>query len=145
MNAADVRGRFFLDTNLFVYTFDTTSASKRRVAQQWVHTALVSRRGLIGSQVVQEFLSVAMSRFATPMTGSEARDYLREVLQPLCRHYPSITTFDQALAVREKTGFSWYDALIVAAALETECSWLITEDLDHNRKIGALTIFNPFV
>ncbi len=144
MNAGDISGLFFLDTNVLVYTFDASAPAKRTVAREWVRAGLRTQRGVIGTQVVQEFLNVALSKFAQPMGVTEARDYLRGVLQPLCQHVPSTACFDHALLVKEETGYSWYDALIVTAAIETGCKWLITEDLTHGRKIGSVTIHNPF-
>jgi len=144
MNAASVKGLFFLDTNVFVYTFDATAQGKQHVAREWVRHALLTQRGMTGSQVVQEFLNVALRKFERPMSAADARDYLNGVLRPLCQHFPALLTFDHALRIREETGYSWYDALIVAAASEAKCSWLISEDLEHGRQIGSVTIHNPF-
>ena len=144
MNADEVRGSFFLDTNVLVYTFDDSAPTKQAAARAWVRSGLRTQRGVVSSQVVQEFLNVAMTKFARPMGVTEAREYLRGVLQPLCQHLPGTSSFDHALLLKEQTGYAWYDALIVVAALETGCTWLITEDLDHGRKIGAVTIHNPF-
>lgn len=145
MNVADLGGLFFLDTNLLVYSFDRSAGNKCAMARKLVHDSLECRRGIIGTQVVQEFLNVALRRFAVPMGTTEAREYLRHVLVPLCQHHPTAATFDQALIVREETGLSWYDSLIVAAAIESGCNWLLTEDMDNGRKIHGLTIRNPFV
>ncbi len=60
-------GRFFLDTNIFVYTFDGRSPSKRAPANDLVARALDTRRGVISYQAVQEFLNVATRKFARPM------------------------------------------------------------------------------
>lgn len=144
MNADNVKGSFFLDTNVFVYTFAHEAPAKQRVARDWVRQGLIMQRGIISSQVVQEFMSVALTKFARPLCVSEAREYLRDVLQPLCQHFSSIPGYDHALLIREQTGYSWYDALIVAAAVEAKSTWLITEDLEHGRKIGTVTIHNPF-
>jgi predicted nucleic acid-binding protein len=144
MNADEVSGAYFLDTNVLVYSFDSTAPAKRSVAQEWVRHALHTRRGMVSTQVVQEFLSVALSKFARPMGVTEARDYLSSVLQPLCRYTPTLPAFDHALFVREQTGYSWYDALIVTAAMESKCDWLVSEDLDHGRRVGGVTIHNPF-
>lgn len=144
MNAGDIRGLFFLDTNLFVYSFDDTQPAKRRVAFRWIRDALQTQRGLISTQVVQEFLSVALHKFQTPLTASDARDYLRSVLTPLCQHYPSSSLYDRALLLKEEAGFAWYDALIVAAAAEAGCVVLLSEDLQDGREVAGLTIRNPF-
>jgi len=54
-------GRYFLDTNVLVYTFDDRAPAKQRRARKLVAEALETRRGLVSTQVVQEFLNVARS------------------------------------------------------------------------------------
>jgi len=144
MNAANMKGLFFLDTNIFVYTFDRTSPDKQVIAREWVHQALLTQRGMTGTQVVQEFMNVALKKFEHPMGVTEAREYLNGVMRPLCQHFPAMPSFDRALLIREETGYAWYDSLVIAAALEARCAWLISEDLQHGRKIGTVTIHNPF-
>lgn len=144
MSAANMKGLFFLDTNVFVYTFDRTAPDKQRIAREWVRQALLTQRGMTGAQVVQEFMNVALKKFENPMGVTEAREYLNGVMRPLCQHFPSMPSFDRALLIREETGYAWYDSLIIAAAIESKCSWLISEDLQHHRKIGSVTVHNPF-
>jgi predicted nucleic acid-binding protein len=139
-----MKGLFFLDTNVFVYTFDRTAPDKQLVAREWVRQALLTQRGMTGAQVVQEFMNVALKKFESPMGVTEAREFLNSVMRPLCQHFPSMPSFDHALLIREETGYAWYDALIIAAAGEAKCSWLISEDLEHGRKIGSVTVHNPF-
>ena len=79
------------------------------------------------------------------MSIADARDYLRSVLTPLCHHFPAISFYDRSLLIREETGFSFYDALIVAAAVESGCSMLLSEDLQHGRTVQGVAIFNPFL
>jgi len=144
MNAANMKGLFFLDTNIFVYTFDPSAPDKQLIARDWVRQALLTQRGLTGAQVVQEFMNVALKKFVHPMGVTEAREYLNGVMRPLCQHFPAMPSFDRALLIREETGYAWYDSLVIAAALEARCAWLISEDLQHGQKIGAITIHNPF-
>ena len=110
-----------------------------------IAAALSSRRGVISTQVVQEFLNVALRRFARPILPSDSREYVHTVLAHICLHFPSITFYANALTVQVETGYSWYDTLIVAAALELGCSTLFTEDLQDGRFIRSLAIRNPFV
>jgi len=144
MNVAELPGLCFLDTNVFVYTFDDTDPEKREMSRDWVRSALLSGRGIISTQVVQEFIAVATRKFASPLTTVETRDYLKAVLAPLCQHFPSLAGYETALRIREETGYSWYDSLIVAAAVDTGCRWLISEDLADGQKVGAVTILSPF-
>lgn len=141
---ADDSALFFLDTNVLAYCFDDQDAAKREVASVYVRQALVSQRGMISCQVVQEFLNLAFRKFARPFNVSEAREYYQTVLLPLCRHWPSASVYDQALLVKAETGFGWYDALILAAAIESGCDVLLTEDLNHGQVVRGVTIRDPF-
>lgn len=145
MNVDSLRGKFFLDTNILVYSFDPSTPAKQQIARQLIETALSSQMGVISSQVVQEFLNVAQRKFAKPMGVAEARRYLNGVLLPLCQLFPSISLYDKALLLREETGYSFYDSLILAATLELGCKTLLSEDLQDGRTIHNVTILNPFL
>ena len=136
--------RFFLDTNVLVYCFDETAPRKQRLANALVRQAAEEHCGIISTQVIQEFFSVASRKFARPMDAAACRVYLDDVLSPLCEVYPNIEIYRQAIGLREETGYTFYDALIVAAALEAGCKTIYSEDLQHNRKLHGLEIKNPF-
>lgn len=144
MNVDALRGKFFLDTNILVYSFDPSAPAKQQVARQLIETALSSQMGVISSQVVQEFLNVSQRKFVRPMGVAEARRYLNGVLLPLCQHFPSINLYDKALMLREETSYSFYDSLILAAAVELGCKTLLSEDLQDGRTLHNVTILNPF-
>ncbi len=79
------------------------------------------------------------------MTVSDAQEYLKIVLLPLCQYYPSVTFYDRALLVKAETGYSFYDALVVTAAIESGCVALLSEDMQAGRNIHGVTIVNPFI
>lgn len=137
-------GRFFLDTNVFVHTFDASVPGKRAVAQELVELALTTRQGLISYQVVQEFLTVAGSKFAEPLTVQDRRLYLDQVLIPLCEIFASPQLYQRALGVQERYRYGLYDCLILASALEAGCTALYTEDLRAGQRIESLEIVDPF-
>lgn len=135
---------FFLDTNVFVYTFDASAEAKRSRARELVQSALETGDGAISWQVAQEFLNLALHRFERPLTQREAAEYLAEVLSPLCRVFPSPDLLRDALAIHTETGFRFYDALIVAAASAAGARILYTEDLQSGRELRGLRIEDPF-
>jgi predicted nucleic acid-binding protein len=137
--------RVFLDTNILVYCFDHSDKKKQQQADALVDAALRDHSGVISNQVIQEFLNVASRKFVKPMTPTEARTYLQTVLSPLCEVFSSIALYQQALSVQEETGYSFYDCLIIAAALEAKCEILYSEDLHPGHTVRGLTIQNPFV
>ncbi len=135
--------RFFLDTNILVYSFDRTATRKQLRARELIAKALEGR-GVISFQVVQEFLNVALRKFARPMTVEQAQDYLDTVLVPLCRVHSDPSLYGEALSAHLRWRFSFYDSLVVAAALRSGCDTLYSEDLHHGQRIGRLTIVDPF-
>jgi len=138
-------GRFFLDTNVFVYSFDVNAHEKSTKAQQLIRDALVTRKGVVSYQVVQEFFNVAFRRFAKPMTTSEAGQYLGSVLRPLLAIHSSPALYAEALRLKEESRLSWYDSLIVGAAIQAGCDRLLTEDLQNGQKFRNLQVINPFL
>ncbi len=78
------------------------------------------------------------------MSVSEAREYLRTVLTPLCQHVPSTSFYDRALLLREEAGFALYDCLVVMAAIDAGCTTLLSEDLQSGRVLHGVKIVNPF-
>jgi predicted nucleic acid-binding protein len=71
-----MKDRFFLDTNIFVYSFDRNAPTKAVRAAKLIRRAIETRQGIVSYQVVQEFFNVALRRFAEPVSGAEAEQYL---------------------------------------------------------------------
>ena len=128
----------FLDTNVLVYAYsqgDYRAAAARQ---------LLLDGGVVGVQVLNEFASVARARLA--MTWAEVQEAI-ESITILCPNPRPLTieTHLRALGVSKRFGFSIWDGLIVAAAVEARCSTLLTEDLQHGQVIDGLRIENPFL
>jgi len=140
-----MNGRFFLDTNIFVYAFDTAAPKKAARADQLVRTGIQTRNGIVSYQVVQEFFNVAFRRFRQPMSHADAEQYLSTTFRPLLAVQSSQALYAEALRLGARFQFSWYDSLIVAAATQAECDVLYSEDFQHGQKLGSVTIENPFV
>ena len=134
----------FIDTNVFIYLFDETNDRKRTIADRIVKTALETRTARISHQVVQETLNVVTRKLPSPMTAENAQRFLVQVLAPLWQIMPNIALYKRGLDVQARYGFSFYDSLIIAAALESGCTHLYSEDLQHGQQIEGLIIENPF-
>ncbi len=134
----------FLDTNIIVYSFDAMAPAKANIAQALIGKSLREWDGAISWQVVQEFCNLALRKFVSPMTAPECALYARKVLFPLCKVWPSESLYSEALELVGETGYSYYDCLILAAALETGANRLLTEDLQNGTKVRSLEIVNPF-
>jgi len=135
----EVTDKAFFDTNVLLYT----------IGQQDVRTptaeALIAGGGVVSVQVLNELASVARRKLR--MSWQDVTDALAAI-RVLCPSPIPITaeTHDTALVLAARHGYHIYDALIVAAALEAECTTLYSEDLQSGQVIdGRLTIRNPFV
>jgi predicted nucleic acid-binding protein len=136
--------RFFLDTNVFVYSFDRESPERKAKARELIEMALTTGLGAISHQGIQEFVNVATTKFSVPLTTRDCGLYLQQVLAPLWRVSPTLGLYERALEIREQSGYCFYDSLIVAAALFAGCNILYSQDLQHGRRFDALTVVDPF-
>ena len=136
--------KFFIDTNIFVYTFDSTALIKQKKSQKIIAGALESGLGVISYQVVQEFINVATRKFKNPMSVHECRQYVETIMQPLCEIYPTFDLYKKSLETMNDTGYSFYNSLILSASIISHCKTLYSEDLQAGHKISGVTIRNPF-
>lgn len=128
----------FLDTNVLVY------ALGQRDDRTPTTEALLVAGGVISVQVLNELASVAHRKLK--MSWSEVASAL-EAIKTLCPSPVALTlaTHEEALRLAASRQFRIYDALIIAAALEAECTTLYSEDLQSGQTLdGRLTIRNPF-
>ena len=136
--------RYFLDTNILVYSFDGNSPAKQEVARELISVGLTSGKAVISYQVVQEFMNVSTRKFQQPLSYADAEKYFDQVLDPLYEIPSSSDLIRKALEVAERWKYGFYDALIISGALMGNCSILYTEDLQDQQQIEFLKIVNPF-
>lgn len=137
--------RYFLDTNIVVYSLDPVDPRKATIAEELVTRGVGSGVGVISYQVVQEFMNVGLRRFQATMTVTELELYFLKVLLPMMRVPSSSGLFLEALRLRKANQIEWYDSLILAAALQGGCKVLYSEDMQHGQRFGNLVIQNPFL
>ena len=140
-----MNGRFFLASNVFVYSLDEQSPGKAEIARRLIRTGLDSEKGIVSYQVVQEFFHIALRKFAAPMPIPDCEQYRAITFRPTLAVYFSALLCGEALRIHGQHGVPWFDALILAAALQAECDALYGEDLQHEPTFGKLKIQNPFI
>ena len=131
-------GRSFFDTTILIYAI---SSEQPRAAMA---EKLLADGGWISVQVLNEFAAVARRKL--DMSWEETREALLAI-RALCETPTplSIETHQAALEIAARYGYHIYDALILAAALESHCDILYTEDMQNGQSIGPLIIRNPFL
>jgi len=128
----------FFDTNVLVYVVG--QKDKRSETAE----ALLAGGGVISVQVLNELANVSRKKLG--MSWQEVGEALAAI-RTLCPSPLPLTTdtHDDGLRIAEKYGYSVYDGLIAASALEAECETLYSEDLQDGQVIeGRMTIHNPF-
>jgi predicted nucleic acid-binding protein len=127
-----------LDTNILIYAFGKQDDARKQVAIE-----IISKCTIISLQVVNETIYVLQRKFKFP--DSELNKVVEFIKQNFVISDLNINTLDQTLKIAETYGFSFWDSMMVAAALNNHCSILYSEDLHHNQIIeGRLQIVNPF-
>jgi predicted nucleic acid-binding protein len=127
----------FFDTNILVYAQQADGKGDRA-------RALFAGGGKLSVQVLNEF--TAVSRRKPGRDWREIAEAISDAL--LLVDPPPALTLDlhaAARALAEDHRLSFYDALIIAAAIEGGCDTLFSEDMQHGRTIGGLAIVNPFL
>lgn len=135
---------FFIDTNLFVYQLEGLDTRKAGIANELIERGIATRTACISFQVIQECVNTAIRKAEVRLTEDEMRRYLEDVLAPLYRVQPSVRLYGKSLDIHARYRFSFYDSLIIAAAMEAGCKNLYSEDLQHGQRIEGVTIVNPF-
>jgi predicted nucleic acid-binding protein len=133
--------RVFVDTNVFVYLFDADAAAKRARARALLEA--VGSEIVVSTQVMQEFYVTVTRKLATPLPPAEAEAATRDLAAF------NVVVTDASMVLRaiarvRTAAISFWDALIVEAAIEAGCERLLSEDLQAGQQFGNLTIENPF-
>jgi predicted nucleic acid-binding protein len=132
----------FVDTNVLLYAQDPREPSKRRSAELWLTHCWAHRCGRLSTQVLNE-LFVNLRKAAPDMTVEATRELVRRyrAWQPWA---VDEETVDRAWSLQDRFAFSYWDALMVAAAQQLGCRLLLTEDLQHGLQVDQLEVINPF-
>lgn len=136
--------RVFLDTNVFVYLYDSDSPDKQARARALLDYLSVSNTLFVSTQVLQEFYVTVSRKFSKQLTQDEILLATRTLSAlPVVR--VSVEMIFSAIELVRRLQFSFWDGLILQAALKAECTLLVSEDLQHGQRIGNLRIENPFL
>jgi predicted nucleic acid-binding protein len=133
----------FVDTNVLLYSRDPRRVDKQDMAAAWLRACWERQIGRISSQVMHEFYA-NLRRLAPTLTADEQRSVVREY-RAWAPWLVEDDTVDLAWTLQDRYSLSYWDALMVAAAIEQGCRFLLTEDLQHAQQIDSVQILNPFL
>jgi len=136
--------RVFFDTNILVYLYDADEPDKKERACEIFETEASAGRALLSTQVLQEFYVTVTGKLAVPLDPKTAEDVVRNLaVLPLVQIDAEIIL--AAIGRSHLLRFSFWDSLIVEAAVAGGADRLLSEDLQHGQVIDGLKIENPFI
>lgn len=136
-------GTAFVDTNVFVYTRDTSEPEKQSRADVWVRHLWASQSGRLSTQVLHEYYDTVTRKLKPGLDRESARRDVRNLMtwQPVLLN-PVVT--EGAWQAQDRYALSWWDALIVSAARLARCRYVLSEDLPENQLLFGIRVVNPF-
>jgi len=134
--------RCFVDTNILIYAHDREAGTKHEKAVRIIEDLWGHQAGVLSIQVLQEFYVNVTRKIPMPLSRAQARDVIEAYTAwPLAVNGPA--TLMKASDIEERHRLSFWDSLIVAAAVELGADRLLSEDLQHGRRIEGMIVENP--
>jgi predicted nucleic acid-binding protein len=136
--------RSFFDTNVLLYMYDDNEPRKKELALRTFERAIETNLAVLSTQVLQEFYVNVTRKLATPLAPERAAARVRDLARlPLVRVDEAMIL--SAIERHRRMSFSFWDALILEAALKGGADLLLSEDLQHGQNIEGLRVENPFL
>ncbi len=132
----------FFDTNILVYLHDQRLPRKQAIARELFHLYFSERKGILSTQVIQEFF-VSITRKAARLPIQEAKRLVADYLQLHVVTVHPLHILD-AIDIQARLQLAFWDALIVAAAKSAGASVLFSEDFSHGHTYDGVQVTDPF-
>jgi len=132
--------RAFFDTNIMIYLYADNEQEKQMISKKIINNAAEC---VISTQILNEMNNVMIKKWKMPPeTVKKVQEDIRRISELV---YIDENTIDNAIDLNARHGFSYYDCLMLASALESGCEIIYTEDMSNGQIIGnTLKIVNPF-
>jgi len=138
------KGKFFVDTNLLVYAYDSSAGEKWKTSSEVLSLLWIHRTGVISTQVIQELFVGLTQKVKNPILPEKAKAIISDFL-----HWPLVVNDGKdilrAVDLQIKYHFSFWDSLILQASITSKSEFLLSEDFQNGQVIESVTIVNPFL
>jgi predicted nucleic acid-binding protein len=133
----------FIDTNIIIYAYDVTAGKKHETARIIITGLWDSGLGVISTQVLQEFFVNVVQKIPKPIDKQQAKEIVRDLLKWRVVVNTGDSIID-AIDICLRFGYSFWDSMIIEAAIKGGATVLISEDLQDGQVVSGVTIKNPF-
>jgi predicted nucleic acid-binding protein len=138
------KGKFFVDTNLLVYAYDSSAGKKWKSSLEVLSLLWIHRTGVLSTQVIQELFVSLTQKVKNPILPETAKEIISDLLR-----WPLVVNDGEnilrAVDLQIKYHFSFWDSLILQAAMTSKSEFLLSEDFQDGQVIESVTIINPFL
>jgi predicted nucleic acid-binding protein len=134
--------KVFVDTNVLVYAHDQKEGYKQEAAKRILHDLSQQRSVAVSMQVLQEFYSTVTRKLAIPLPKDEAREIVEDFSFWCVETTPK--EIKRAFQIEDQARINFWDAMIIAAAIRSGASLILSEDLNPGQTIAGVQIENPF-
>jgi predicted nucleic acid-binding protein len=135
--------KVFVDTNVIVYAYDLDAGRKHQIAIDIMKDLWRSGLGLLSTQTLQEFFVTVTKKISAPVDAPFARETIKR-LSKWDTVIINVDTIIEATELHERYKYSFWDSLVVAAALAGGAKTIFSEDLSDKQTIKGVAIRNPF-
>ena len=134
-----MKGKFFLDTNILISLYSTEEKKQKRVLELLQN----DDTSVISTQVLSEFCNILKKKFN--FNTKQLNILLQDFEKNFLLHTTDIEQIKTALTISDRYKYSFFDALVIAGAINSGCTLLFSEDLQHGQTIlNKVKITNPF-
>jgi predicted nucleic acid-binding protein len=137
-----MKERSFLDTNILLYSDDSSAPAKQALALRVLEQGWNSGNLVLSTQVLQEYFVAATRKLGVPVATAQRKIELLGCLELLSVDHKDIV---RAIELHRLYQFSFWDSLILRMAQKASCTVLLSEDFQHGQTVGDLRIINPFL
>jgi predicted nucleic acid-binding protein len=136
-----MQDKVFIDTNILLYSYSKNEPIKQQKSLEVINENIDF--AIISKQVINEISNIFFRKFA--LNATQIKQNINDIYQAI-----SVVDFDKetqflAIEIKQKHQIQFYDALIIATAIQNNCNILYSEDMQHSQTIDRLKIINPFV
>jgi predicted nucleic acid-binding protein len=142
MNFMSANNLYFIDTNILIYAYDASTAEKHQKASKLLQELWIGENGCISIQVLQEFYVNATRKAPQALEPLQAASIIRD-LSNWKVHRPDTEDVLATISIQQQYQISFWDALIIRSAQESNCKTLWSDDLSNGQDYGGVKVINP--
>jgi len=140
-----MQGRYFIDTNVFVYALDDREPRKQRIATELIERGIATASAFTSTQVAVEFANVATRPREPQIPSDVATRFLEATIGAMVEKETVLDDIVEAHLLCRRNSLSFFDALIITSASKLACEVVVSEDMQHGQSFGGVLIVNPFL